>query len=37
MKAQRKFEILSSVLYLDPDYDLMTDVETFDKRLILII
>ena len=37
MKTQRKFEILSAVLYLDPDKDSVTDAETFDKRLILII
>ena len=37
MQAQRKFEILNAVLCLDPDESSMTDTETFDKRLILII
>ena len=37
MQAPRKFETLRIVLYLDSDKNSMTDAETFDKRLILII
>ena len=35
MKAQRKFEILSTVLYLHPDKDSMTDAETFDINYLI--